>query len=240
MIKYIALVFLLLTTYVIADESKWYIGFGIGQSIPKLQLDEEITGIVIDVPDELGGGELDIPVAMDSEFTTYGQKLFLGYDVGNEKGWAFELSVTNFGNYESTLSATANGAGSILTIPFTLSLSGEQKIKADLYARTFSTIYSFRLSDRVSIFPRLGIAYVRGNITAKENIIGHVTTPVEEFTETYSEDKTSSLSGTLPVFGVGVDIQINEQHFVRVEAERYGHPNDEYVDMFTFQWGYRF
>ena len=240
MVKYILLVLILLSTTVTADDSKWYIGFGVGQSIPKLRLDEEITGVVVDVPDELGGGELDIPVAVDSEFSTYGQKIFLGYDVGDEKGWAFELSLTNFGNYTSTLSATANGAGTILNIPFSLSVSGQQNIDADLYARTFSTIYSFRVSDRVSIFPRFGIAHIRGTVTTRENIIGYVETPDEDFTEVYSQSETSELSGVLPIFGFGVDVQVNKNHFVRVEAERYGDPSDEYVDMFTIQWGYRF
>lgn len=248
MFKSLPLILLLLSTTVVAEGSKWYIGGGVGQAVPRFELDDRIReAVTIDIPEELGGGEYTLPVDIDSEFSNYGQKLFIGYDVGAEDGWAFELSYVNFGQYEAIVTSTAEESGVItseylpIDIPYSISLTAQETVKADLHAAALSVIYSFRLGDRVSIFPRFGLAYLKLEATTQLSLTASVDTPFGGRTETWEDDlKETEISGMLPVFGIGVDIRINKQHFIRTEMERYGHPTEIYVDMFTVQWGYRF
>ena len=247
MFKYISLILLLLSTSVVAD-SKWYIGGGIGKAVPRFELDDRIReAVTIDVPEELGGGQYTLPVDIDSEFSNLGQKLFIGYDVGAEDGFAFELSYVNFGNYEAIITSTAEDSGVITSeylpfdIPYTISLTAQETVKADIVATALSVIYSFRLGDRVSIFPRFGLAYLELEATTQFSLTASLDTPFGGRSETWEDDlKETEIAGMLPVFGIGMDIRINKHHFIRTEMERYGHPTEIYVDMFTVQWGYRF
>ena len=232
---------LLISTSVVADESKWYIGSGIGQADPKLELDEEVADSTIDV----GGETYEVPVSVDSEFKTYGQKLFVGYDVGDEKGLALELSVVNFGNYRGTLDASIGESGTIdseyfESVPYSLTLSGDQNISADLYATTFSLLYSFQLSDRISIFPRFGLSYIQGDVYTENVITLTAAIPGRSESISLRETERDRIEVVLPMVGVGADIEINRNHFIRTEFERYGHPTKQYVDMLTVSWGYRF
>ncbi len=242
MFKYLPLVLVLLSTSVVADNSKWYIGTGIGQAKPQIELDEDVTkSTSIDV----GGNKYEVPVSVDSKFTSYGQKLFLGYDVGDEKGFAFELSIVNFGNYRGILNASIGDSGTIEsqyfdTVPYSLYVLGDQLIKADLYSTTLSMIYSFQIGNRVSIFPRFGLSYIRGDVYIENTIILSATLGDNNESISWSEREKDNLKAYIPVFGVGVDVAINKQHFIRTEFERYGHPSQEYVDMYSILWGYRF
>jgi len=247
MFKYISLILLLLSTSVVAD-SKWYIGGGIGKAVPRFELDDRIReAVTIDVPEELGGGQYTLPVDIDSEFSNLGQKLFVGYDVGAKDGFAFELSYINFGQYEAVVTSSAKESGIITSeylpfdIPYTISLTAEETVGADIHATTLSMIYSFRIGDRVSIFPRFGLAYLDLEATTQLSLTASADTPFGGRSRTWTGDEGyTELSGVLPVFGFGMDIRINENHFIRTEMERYGHPTEIYVDMFTVQWGYRF
>ncbi len=247
MFKYLSLILLLLSTSVVAD-SKWYIGGGIGKAIPRLELDERIReAVTLDIPEELGGGQYTLPVDIDSEFSNYGQKLFIGYDFGAKDGFAFELSYVNFGQYEAVATSSAEDSGVITSeylpfdIPYSISVIAKEIVKADIVAINLSMIYSFKLGDRVSIFPRFGLAYLDVKATSRFSLTASVDTPFGDKSRTWSDDiKDSELKGMLPVWGIGMDIRINENHFIRTEMERYGHPTEIYVDMFTVQWGYRF
>ena len=52
MFKCLPLVLLLLSTSVAADDSKWYIGLGLGKANPQLELDEHIGGVSVTLPDD--------------------------------------------------------------------------------------------------------------------------------------------------------------------------------------------
>jgi len=246
--KYLTLILFLLSTSVGAEGSKWYIGGGIGKAVPRLELDERIReAVTIDIPEEVGGGSFTIPVDINSKFSNYGQKLFVGYDVGNKGGFAFELSYINFGQYEATVTTSAEDSGVItseylpMDIPYSISATAEETLRADIHAAALSVIYSFRLGDRISIFPRFGLSYLEAEASTRFSLTASVDTPFGSRTETWTEDTGDvELHGMLPVWGIGVDIQLNENHFIRTEMERYGHPTEIYVDMFTVQWGYRF
>ena len=237
MFKCLPLLFILLSTSAVADEGKWYLGLGLGKAKPQLELDEHVGGVDISLPEEFGGSQHSIPVSTDSEFATIGQKLFLGYDVGDDKGFAFELSLTNFGLYEGTMKASVDNFSSI---PYSHSLDGIQTIKADLYATTISLIYSFKLGDKVSIFPRLGMSHIRGTVHTQTDITLTTSFLGESDTRNWSDTDNESLSVVLPMFGIGMDIELVNQYFIRAEFERYGHPTKEYVDMYNVSWGYNF
>ena len=246
--KYLTLILLLLSTTVVAEGSKWYIGGGVGKAIPRLELDERIIeAVTVDIPEEVGGGTYTLPVDIDSEFSNFGQKLFIGYDFGKEDGWAFELSHINFGQYELTVTSSAETSGTIsseylpIDIPYSISLTARETAVADIRATSLSMIYSFRLGNRVSIFPRFGLAYLEVDATTRFSLVASLDTPLGSISETWSGDpKDTEISGMLPVFGIGIDVRINENHFIRTEIERYGHPTEIYIDMITVQWGYRF
>jgi len=242
MFKYLTLVLVLLSTSVVADEGKWYIGIGLGQAEPQLELDKDVAD---SASIRVSGRDYEVPVSVDSEFTNYGQKLFVGYDVGDERGFAFELSLVNFGNYRGTLDTSIDDSGTINSeffedIPYTINLSGDQTITADLYATTFSTIFSFKITDRVSIFPRFGLSYIRGGAYIQNTITISAIIDNEVESITLREGDRDNIEAFLPMFGVGMDIQLNKHHFLRTEFERYGHPTEEYVDMYSVVWGYRF
>ena len=248
MFKYLSLILLLLSTSVAANSSKWYYGGGVGKAVPRLELDERIReAITVAIPEELGGGQYTLPVDIESEFSNYGQKLFVGYDVGAKDGFALELSYTNFGQYEAIVTSSAEDSGVITSeylpvdIPYSISVTIQEMVKADIVAINLSMIYSFRLGNRVSIFPRFGLAHLDAYATSRFNLTASVDTSLGGETRTWSSDiKDTELKGLLPVWGIGMDIQINKHHFIRTEMERYGHPTEIYVDMFTIQWGYRF
>lgn len=247
MYKCITLILVLLSTSAVADESKWYMGLGVGQSSPQLELDKQVAEAAINIPEELGGGNYVVPITIDSKFTSYGQKLFIGYDVGDKKQWAFELSYVNFGNYRATIDTDPIGTSGAITsekydinIPYSLYLTGGQKIKADLYATTFSMIYSFKLGERVSIFPRFGLSYLKGDIYIESKATISASIGDESGSLDWTQTDNESIAAILPMFGVGMDIDINDNHFIRTEFERYGHPTEQYVDMYTVTWGYKF
>ena len=117
-----------------ANAGEWYAGIGLGKAEPKLELDEHVSGVDVDIPEEYGGSRFNIPVSTDSEFTTYGQKLFVGYDVGDRKGFAFELSYVNFGHYEGTMEASLDSSGTttvgLFEVPYSISLDGNQTLRS--------------------------------------------------------------------------------------------------------------
>lgn len=224
------------------ENSKWYMGGGLGKAIPKILLNEAVTDVTLDIPDELGGGEVSPPISVNSEFATYGQKVFVGYDVGEENHWALEGSIMNFGKYRGTAKTTVSASGtSPEGIPYTISGEGEESLTADIYGLTFSTIYSFQLGKRFSIFPRIGVAYVKGTIEVEENVNISVSVPGQNMVEAELERESNTMRGLLPVVGIGVDVQITERSFIRTEFERYGHPTKEpYIDTVFISWGYKF
>lgn len=222
--------------------SKWYMGIGLGKAKPKLLLDKTINEVTLEIPDELGGGEVTPPISVNSEFVTYGQKLFVGYDVGKEKRWALEGSLLNFGKYKGKAETTVSVSGTTPEgIPYTISGEGEEEVTADIYGLTFSSIYSFPLGKRFSIFPRIGVSYVRGSITVQEKVNISIGIPGQRETDAEIKRKSNSLKGWLPTIGVGVDFQLTERSFLRTEFERHGHPTKEpYIDMWFINWGYKF
>ena len=236
MFKCLPLVLLLLSTSVAADDSKWYIGLGLGKANPQLELDEHIGGVSVTLPDDVGGERIDIPVSTNSKFSTPGQKIFLGYDVGSDKGFAFELSLINFGQYEGKMNADED----FYSEPYLLNLTGTQTIKADLYATTLSVIYSFKIGDRLSIFPRFGLSHIRGTVHTQTDLTLTTSFMGQSELRDWTEADKESLSVVLPMFGVGADFKLSKQHFIRAEFERYGHPTEEYVDMYNVSWGYHF
>ena len=248
MYKCLTLILVLLSTSAAADESKWYIGAGVGLSSPQLALDERISEAAsVSIPQELGGGEYVVPISIDSKFTSYGQKLFIGYDVGVDKKWAFELSYVNFGNYRANIDVAPMGTSGSMTsekydidIPYSLSLIAGQIIKADLYATTFSMIYSFKIGERVSIFPRFGLSYLKGDVYMESKATLSASIGDESGSLDWAQTDNESIVAFLPMVGVGMDIDINDNHFIRTEFERYGHPIEQYVDMYTITWGYKF
>ena len=62
----------------------------------------------------------------------------------------------------------------------------------------------------------------------------------ESESRSWIEEDKDDMNVILPMFGVGADLDITNQHFVRAEFERYGHPTKEYVDMYTVSYGFRF
>ncbi len=250
LLRLLPIVFLFLSTTVLAQhnpfssshDSKWYVGFGVGKANPKLLLDETINEVTLEIPDELGRGEVTLPISVNSEFVTYGQKLFVGYDVGKEKRWALEGALLNFGKYKGKAKTTVSVSGTTLEdIPYTLSGEGEEEVTANIYGLTFSSIYSFPLGKRFSIFPRIGVSYVKGSITVQERVNITVGMLGQFETDAEIKRKNNSLEGWLPTIGVGVDFQLTERSFLRAEFERHGHPTKEpYIDMWFVNWGYRF
>lgn len=222
-------------------DSKWYAGAGAGKSVPKIKLDEAISGTTLTIPSKYGGGEIALPVLTNSDFPNTGIKAFVGYDIGEKRGWMLEGSLTDFGTYEA--SAETSIEFSSVTpegIPFNISGTAEEQIESDLYAATFSVIYSLQLGERISIFPRVGLSYIDGDATGTTSIHASLETPIATRSESLQETKPIKLSGLLAVFGFGVDIQLTEQVFIRSEMERYGNPTDEYVDLYTVSLGYHF
>lgn len=250
LLRLLPIVFLFLSTTVLAQHdpfsssygSKWYWGVGLGKATPRILLDQAVGDVELDIPDELGGGSISPPISVQSEFASYGQKLFVGYDVGKRDRWAFEGSLINFGNYVGRAKTSVNVSGtSPEGIPYTISGSGEEEITADIYGLAFSAVHQFRLGKRISFFPRIGVSYMDGRIDARENVSVSITVPEESITEAELEQKSSTLKGLLPVVGFGFDVQLSKRSFLRTEFERYGHPTKEpYIDMWFINWGYRF
>lgn len=227
---------LLLSTSVLAN-GKWYAGIGFGQSTPQLGIDKDIEDYFIDIPYEYGGGKIDVDVNVDSSFESYGHKIFIGYDVGKRKEWAFELSTVNLGNYEAVVQAAGDGRGSHDDVDYPLSVVAQEKVKANFNVTTFSVIYLIEIGNRISIFPRFGLSYIKGNIVIEDNIAADISSPTDNLSGHWIiENKKERLTGILPVFGIGMDIGIDKNNFIRTEFERYGHPTEEYVDMATISW----
>jgi len=236
------LVILSTLSSIAAADNKWYVGSGLTKAIPKILLDEAIGDVNLDIPDELGGGEIDLPISVDSDFVNYGQKIFAGYDLGQEKKWALEGSLINFGNYKGKLKTNVEKSGvSPQGIPYTISGDGSEKVTADIYGLTFSTIYSFQLGNRFSVFPRIGIAYINGRIVIEENASISITIPGKSTADVELERESSRLSVLLPVAGFGFDARITKQNYIRSEFERFGHPTKEpYIDVWSINWVYKF
>ena len=236
------LVILLTLSSTAAADNKWYFGLGLSKAIPKILLDEAIGDVSLDIPDELGGGEIDLPIAVDSDFVNFGQKAIVGYDIGQKNKWALEGSLINFGNYKGELGTSVNKEGvSPEGIPYTISGIGEEKVTADIYGLTFSAIYSFRLGNRFSVFPRFGIAYIDGRIVTEENASISISIPGQSTADVELERESSRLRGFLPVTGIGFDTKITKQNYIRTEFERFGHPTKEpYIDVWSISWIHRF
>lgn len=236
--KIITFIFILgLTTSAIADD-RWYFGYSVGKSDPGFALNDTIKDLVIDLPDALNTlGAPQPPFTTSSSFNNAAQKAYVGIRFGGERRWAFEGTYTNFGTYVGTVSTNYH----YKTDTAEFDATGTVKTSAKLKGVSLSLVHFFPLGLRWSLYPRLGLSYVQGDVVTKETHQTSLSEYEETETEQGSKVKKDKLQLATFVVGVGVTYNVNDRWAIRSEWERYGNPLKEpYVDVYTIGFMYGF
>jgi OOP family OmpA-OmpF porin len=163
--------------------SAWYIGAGVGRSQATIDQDRLVRSLT-------AGGATSVMFSKDERDTGY--KLFLGKQLN--KNFAIEGGYFDLGNFG--FNATTIPAG---TLNGNVGFKG---VNLDLLAQ-------FGLSERFSIYGRLGMNYAKANAHFSGNRLFAVTNPNP------TESKLN------PKVGLGLEYKFTEALAMRGEVERY-------------------
>lgn len=164
-------------------DSAWYIGGGIGRSNATIDQDRLVRSLS-------ASGASSVAFSKDERDTAY--KLFLGKQLN--RNFALEGAYFDLGKF---------GFNAVTTPPGTLNGNvGFRGVSLDLLAQ-------LPLSDRFSIYSRLGANYAKASAHFTGNRLFAVTNPQP------SERKLN------PKLGLGIEYKLSEALAVRGEVERY-------------------
>ena len=228
--------------------NRWYVGVGYSQSMSDLGFNDRVQEKIIEneYQDEIALLEsVGAPLKLSNGFRNSGFKIFTGYRFGENRKWAFEAAYADLGTYEASVSTalalSGSGEGTVDGIPVeadgTITGFAGINARAQIRALSISFVRSFQISNRVSVFPRIGFAHLFGKIKTSESVsysynvngtVGGVTPVYENGGETSTDiNKSVFRSNIIPLIGAGVDIAAFDKYSVRVEYERYGHPSHD-------------
>lgn len=176
-----------------AADSGWYIGGAIGQS-KRDASSSDVARDVADIAEEVSGDTV-LGVVASVDNTDTGWKLYAGYQIN--RNFALEAGYADLGKITGEGTATLTDSGGDYQVDW----SGNMKVKS----WSFSVVGSVPVSERFSVFGKLGIQHWQQKISGISGL-------------TSDSEKES---GTDPLWGLGVKFDMSKQLTLRAEWERF-------------------
>jgi len=259
--KYLLLSIILgifISSNVMAEEGHWYVGAGVGKTFPGFTLLNDFNRdykIESESLQDLIGTDT-IHLYETEEFDNYAGKVFFGRTFGKNRSHAVEFSLHDFGRYALDISGGAHNPGPSFQIgneEYTTAFdtTAEGHATGNVRGASIAYVHFFHLgkNKRFSIFPKVGINYLRADAKAYINIRGegYVDTTCGEkhcrlglFGEEYRtyNESYNVFSATV---GVGATYKIGDRWKIRADVERNGRPDQQpYITTYSFGFMYHF